>query len=503
MSCFQPIFNVGRSRANAEGRTAARQSPVSALDVASLHQGMAARSSNDPPAPAPDAASAVTTASVALAFAGVPFEASARATAEACVAAARSLFGRARLVLPPDPVPLVFGDPDEDLRLLVRFPAAGGDGELWTAPGEAPAEPRALLEMHMLRIWAVQRERSARQGEIDGLRFHLTALQQVTHTLSEVRKIEEIERIALDFVREICFSWWTALYRSDEQGAFLFRASVSTRGDEFAGLIPYDGVQPILQTAHGRSVVIDAEQAHAAGLPRDTAVLAPVHLGEAGSGVMVLGPRVTGTPYTEQDLALVQALVDASAIAMRNADLIQQLRTQAIRDALTGCQNRRGFDEILAVEFSRSRRYERTLSIVLLDLDHFKAINDDLGHEAGDHVLRRIGRLLLTSFRATDTACRYGGEEFALIFPETSKQDAARLAERLRTSIEAMPCDNVMQRPVTASFGVAAYPDDAECMDGLVRAADRALYRAKSGGRNRVVATEDGGDAASLVQSTV
>lgn len=127
------------------------------------------------------------------------------------------------------------------------------------------------------------------------------------------------------------------------------------------------------------------------------------------------------------------------------------------------------------------------LSLVLLDLDRFKHVNDDFGHEAGDHALRKLGQLLVSAFRRTDAACRLGGEEFALIFPETSKADSLPLAERVRDTIEAMPADERLPRRLTASIGVATYPDDADNLEGLVRAADRALYRAKAHGRNRVV----------------
>jgi diguanylate cyclase (GGDEF)-like protein len=134
---------------------------------------------------------------------------------------------------------------------------------------------------------------------------------------------------------------------------------------------------------------------------------------------------------------------------------------------------------------ARAKRYSRPLSLVLLDIDHFKRINDDFGHEVGDHALQRIGRAVRHTFRNTDSACRYGGEEFALIFPETPKDEGAKLAERLRVLVESLPPNAEVPRSLTASFGVACFPDDAESIPDLIRAADRALYQAKSNGRNR------------------
>jgi diguanylate cyclase (GGDEF)-like protein len=134
-----------------------------------------------------------------------------------------------------------------------------------------------------------------------------------------------------------------------------------------------------------------------------------------------------------------------------------------------------------------ARRYGRPLSLVLLDIDHFKRVNDDFGHEVGDHALQRIGRAVRHTFRNTDSACRYGGEEFAMIFPETAKDEGYRLAERLRILIETLPPNAEVPRSLTASFGVSTFPDDADDATELIRAADRALYQAKASGRNCVV----------------
>ncbi|HEX2201994.1 MAG TPA: sensor domain-containing diguanylate cyclase, partial [Longimicrobium sp.] len=358
-------------------------------------------------------------------------------------------------------------------------------GELWV-PEDAPVgdELRDALGAQLARVWGVQARQAEQALELDQLRFHLTALQQVARTLAVVRSLDETERLVLDSVGEVFFAWWTALYHSDGE-QYTCRAVRSLRGESVAYAIPARVVRSIARP--GEPPVIPPEDAEIRDhVPAEVAVVAPLEFGDGQSGLLILGRRMTEAPYEAHDLALLRALADSSAIALRNAELHDRLRAQATLDPLTGCHNRRGFDEILKTELSRARRHSRPLTLVLLDIDHFKRINDDFGHEVGDHALQRIGRAVRHAFRSSDSACRYGGEEFALVFPETAKEEGARLAERLRTLIEGLPPNAEVPRTLTASFGVAAFPDDAAEETELIRAADRALYLAKSHGRNRV-----------------
>jgi diguanylate cyclase (GGDEF)-like protein len=234
-----------------------------------------------------------------------------------------------------------------------------------------------------------------------------------------------------------------------------------------------------------------AGSTHPVASPLDGAVGAvavyPFAVGEEREGLLAVGPGPSGA-HPPEVLQALSRLSEAGSTAARGAARVEQLRAQVLFDFLTGCRNRRGFEEQLRLEFVRASRYRRRLALLMLDLDGFKAINDELGHAVGDHVLRRVGELLVTSFRSTDFACRYGGDEFAVIFPETARAESLRLAERLRRRIERLFPDEVVPRRVTASLGVAAYPTDAEDVEGLLAATDRALYRAKFGGRNRVAA---------------
>jgi len=164
--------------------------------------------------------------------------------------------------------------------------------------------------------------------------------------------------------------------------------------------------------------------------------------------------------------------------------------------------NRRYLNESLPRELARSGRSRTPVAVMLIDLDHFKRINDSFGHEAGDIVLTAMGALLKEKVRGSDIACRYGGEEFALILPETEEEAAARRAEDIRLAISAIQLTHGGKPlgKVTASFGIALFPDHAGDTDSLLRAADVALYAAKGAGRNRVVVGHRRSAEAALAQ---
>jgi diguanylate cyclase (GGDEF)-like protein/hemerythrin-like metal-binding protein len=175
-----------------------------------------------------------------------------------------------------------------------------------------------------------------------------------------------------------------------------------------------------------------------------------------------------------------------SQITTRRRDAERRAREsarQADTDALTGVLNRLGFNGAFSREFERARRYTQPLSVVILDLDHFKRVNDDHGHAAGDQVLVGLARLIEASIRESDVIARWGGEEFVVLAPMTQGHGAARMAEKLRALMEATPLAPF--GAVTGSFGVAEL-QPGEGIEGLLHRADAALYRAKNGGRNRV-----------------
>ncbi len=180
------------------------------------------------------------------------------------------------------------------------------------------------------------------------------------------------------------------------------------------------------------------------------------------------------------------------ALALANLRLREDLRAQALRDSLTGLFNRRYMEQALERELLRATRSGRTVGVIMLDLDHLKAFNDNHGHEAGDTLLRALGAYLMTHVRAEDIACRYGGEEFVVILPEASPAMSRRRAEELLKGVQGLQVNyrGQLLRGATASVGVAAFPEHGQTLADLLRAADAAMYAAKRQGRDRVEMAE-------------
>jgi diguanylate cyclase (GGDEF)-like protein len=194
-------------------------------------------------------------------------------------------------------------------------------------------------------------------------------------------------------------------------------------------------------------------------------------------------------PLSDEQRVLAVAISERVALSLSNLRLREELRAHSIRDALTGLFNRRFMEESLSREVARAGRRGEALAVAMIDLDGFKRFNDLYGHEAGDEVLRAFGEFLRGRTRGSDVACRYGGEEFALILPGATLDDAAARAEEIRRQAKLLHVrlGDRSLGPVTLSVGVAALPDHGLSPGDLLRAADHALYEAKTSGRDRVV----------------
>ena len=202
-------------------------------------------------------------------------------------------------------------------------------------------------------------------------------------------------------------------------------------------------------------------------------------------------PVVKG--FSETDYRLFNAVAENVAIAINNAMTFQQTQELIRKDELTGLYNRRYFFERLEREMYRTRRYGRVLSLLMIDIDHFKEYNDSYGHLRGDHALRKIARAFQGCLRQIDVVARYGGEEFLVMLPETDKGNAALVAEKLRRAIETMDFneDTSHLEPcrLTITIGVVGIPEDAAEMMAALDIADKALYLGKARGRNQVCTT--------------
>lgn len=212
------------------------------------------------------------------------------------------------------------------------------------------------------------------------------------------------------------------------------------------------------------------------------------HQGRA-IGSLSLFTRDPERRFSREEQDLLRALAPQIGLALENARLYGQLQNLATTDGLTGLVNRRQLDDLLTTEASRSRRYHREFSLMMIDLDHFKCYNDTFGHGLGDELLVEIARLFKSRLRLGDIAARYGGDEFVVVLPETGLKGAVCIAERLRqavSEIEVPYHEGASCQRLSLSIGIAAYPEHAGEVAELLRCADQALYRAKHLGRDRV-----------------
>ena len=212
----------------------------------------------------------------------------------------------------------------------------------------------------------------------------------------------------------------------------------------------------------------------------------PLRAGEATVGTLVCGSKTALPEAAQRELAMLSL---QAAEALIRTQLFERTEKLATTDGLTGLFNRRTFNQLLEQRVREAQRYNRPVSLLLLDVDHFKKVNDTYGHPAGDAVLRGVARLAQKAARDTDLVARYGGEEMALILPETDLKGALVMAERIRAAVQAgKHATDQGNLQVTLSVGVSTWPQGGQSPEELLESADKALYRAKQAGRNRVMA---------------
>ena len=239
-----------------------------------------------------------------------------------------------------------------------------------------------------------------------------------------------------------------------------------------------------------RALVQNAQPGNLAGILADArAVLCiPITYGESLLGVLNVESRDENA-FSPQDVLILNTLADLLATALHNAFVFQKLQQQSITDGLTGIKTRRFFWEALSAEWKRASRSGRPFSVVLIDLDKFKEVNDTLGHFEGDLVLARVGRLLEQKSRQSNVVARYGGDEFIVLMPETGAEQAQVLAERLRQWMATDPM--LSEHHVTGSFGVASFPMHGFSIEDIIRVADAGMYVSKRSGGNLVSTAQE------------
>lgn len=286
----------------------------------------------------------------------------------------------------------------------------------------------------------------------------------------------------------------------DGSGAACGRATMRLPGEERLHEVACTGDPESYDRAlhAAEAATMDAGQVAEIQLGGVSALAAPLGATEGGDQVIgLVSVARRDRAFTASERELFAYLTNQAAVSVENQDLHETVQRQAVTDELTGLFNHRRFQEVMAVEVERARRYGHEMGLIMLDIDDFKRVNDTYGHIQGDMVLREVARVLRQSSREIDEPARYGGEEMAVALPQTDLEGAYRFAERVRRRIEAIELPLPNGRGglrVTASFGVASLATAADIdKDALVAAADGALYAAKRAGKNRTVRASEAG----------
>jgi diguanylate cyclase (GGDEF)-like protein len=219
-------------------------------------------------------------------------------------------------------------------------------------------------------------------------------------------------------------------------------------------------------------------------------MVAPIVHSDRLKGFIGCGEKLYGPGLDDSDRQIFTILVNILSISLSNAQIYEEVKQMSFTDGMTGLNNYRYFENRLREEINRAKRNNTKLSLIMLDIDHFKNYNDTLGHQAGDEALRTLAWVLKNTARDDDIVNRYGGEEFSIILPGLEKERIEILAERIRVKVEEHPFYKEHVQPegkMTISIGAASFPNDAKTFDTLISKADKALYKAKNKGRNKFV----------------
>lgn len=340
-----------------------------------------------------------------------------------------------------------------------------------------------------------QDERDNREKDLDRKAYNLFVLYHASRTLSSVMDVQELSKLSLDMTAEVVNTKWSLFYLMNEaEDSLTLRANkgidvnqTPTRldlGNGFPewikGKAEIKFFEELMLNLAWKRAFLQTDKLAAL----HPTLVVPIFHKIQFVGCLILGPKVDGQTFSENDLELLGTIASLSANAIVNAHLYEL----AILDGGTKLFVVRYFKQRMVEELRRATRYTQSVALIMLDLDHFKAVNDKYGHPVGDKVLAKVGEVIRKCSREyVDLPCRYGGEEFAILLPETDLFGAYHVAERIREGIQSLSFSEG-KFSVTTSGGVACFPADAINPEALIEKADQALYEAKRSGRNIIMA---------------
>lgn len=340
------------------------------------------------------------------------------------------------------------------------------------------------------------------KGQLEARVRELTLLMDTAQGIVSTLELDEVlDNITRQVGATLGFDECSLLLYEADREEYVIQATYGfseTMQEEVQGL-RFDQTEGIISMVHADQKTVyvpdtanDARYMHYKGKRQDDGSLMVIPMAVRGKRVGALAiKRPEIDAFSESDQHLLEAVASQAALAITNARLYEETVQLATIDPLTGLFNRRRLGERLAMELDRAARFDHPLSVVMVDVDHFKPYNDTHGHPMGDVVLRRVAEILAESVRSVDTVARYGGEEFTVLLPRLAAEDALGVAEKLRQAVFETDFEGGETQPLgrlSLSLGIASFPVDARDAAGLFEKADEALYAAKEGGRNRTCA---------------
>ncbi len=368
--------------------------------------------------------------------------------------------------------------------------------EAWR-PGD-PSPEAVLAHASRARRGRARRRDHPRPASLSTTARRLAILTDVVKTANSILEPRKVIELVVEKIRQLIPSEaWSLLMVDEEKQELVFEAALGAKGKEAAALRPKigEGVAGWVAESGKPAIVNDASRdprfspsvdAKTSFETRSILCAPLVSRGRTIGVLEILNKK--GGSFTKRDLELVLTLVEPCAIAIENAILFQRTEQLTITDDLTRLFNSRYLNLYLGREIKRCKRHGIPLSVIFLDLDGFKSINDQYGHLAGSGTLTEVGGILALGVRESDILARYGGDEFVVVLPETPSSGALVIAERLRRAIEEhrfLEPQGIAAR-ISASFGISTYPDHALSPEGLIQKADQAMYRVKERDKNGI-----------------